>query len=57
MTTSKTQTALICYRYDGEDQSIIIDVTGNSREEMIADGKRQAREILEEGIRFSIDLD
>lgn len=57
MTTSKTQTALICYRYDGEDQSIIIDVTGNSRLEMIADGKRQAREILEEGIRFSIDLD
>ena len=48
--------ALILYRYDGEDQDIMIDVVGNTRDEVLEDARRQAREILEEGIRFEVSI-
>lgn len=57
MSSSNTHTAYILYRYDGEEECIMIDVQGATRAEMIEDGRRQAREILEPGRRFEIALD
>lgn len=48
--------ALILYRHDGEDQDIMIDVVGTTREEVLEDARKQAREALEEGIRFEVSI-
>lgn len=56
MDKPNTVLAYLCYTYDGEDETVLMDVAGNTREERIQDGERQARKMLEEGISFDVFL-
>ena len=46
--------AVISYRYDGQDEQCYINVEAGSRAEALEDARRQALEMLEDGIRFEI---
>ena len=56
MTQPTPSIAYVCYSYDGDEDTMIINVEGCTREEKIAHGERQAQDILEEGISFDILL-
>jgi len=56
MTHPTPSIAYVCYSYDGDEDTMIINVKGCTREEKIAHGERQAQDILEKGIRFDVFL-
>ena len=46
--------AVISYRYDGQHENCYINTKGSSRAEVLEDARKQALDMLEDGIRFDI---
>lgn len=52
----KTARSIVSYRYDGEREEVLFDVSGYSLRELREDARRQGQEMLGAKRKFSISI-